>query len=84
MKIEGYKCDGCGKTKGTTNHWFVIQRSPLRREDLRAPDKMKNAFQLFIMEFEWKSDSHTAQWHFCGEDCTLKFVSEFLAGGHQP
>jgi hypothetical protein len=24
MKIENYKCDVCGATKGEANHWWVI------------------------------------------------------------
>jgi hypothetical protein len=71
MKKEIYTCDGCGKEKGETNHWFAA-----------SVDTRPGGFAV-ITTLE---TSHThepahsnATWeHFCGEECLLKMVARNL------
>lgn len=62
---EAITCDVCGKDKGVTNHWFVIETNDNGKAVVaiyRAADNSRGHFDL------------------CGEACVLKKVSGLIGG----
>ena len=75
MKIAGYKCDVCGKEKGTVNHWYwmvVEDGLRLNRWDGQYWDESTQ---------ETISYGSRDAIHLCGAECVNKKVNEFLGGG---
>lgn len=70
MKVETYKCDGCGRMKGETNHWWVLMQFFARMP----------GFQVFAAspEAEIEREGVYESWDFCGETCLMKKISELL------
>ncbi len=58
-RIVQYECDGCGKIKGSDNHWFSVSGDA-------------NSFQ--VSRFDRNATSV-----FCGEQCVLTALSDWLA-----
>lgn len=67
MKVESYKCDGCGKMKGETNHWWIMYAS---RDLDNAP-----MFQIYTWPSGTPSDGVK---HICSQECAIKTISEWL------
>ena len=63
------KCDtvGCGKEKGTTNHWHVVRKLDTRIEVWSWADAIEN----HVLEADGVK-------HFCGTGHALKYISELL------
>ena len=55
-------CDGCGKVKQQSNHWWIVAVEP--QALLVASDDLRPQIQ--------------AQFDFCGTECALKFISEHM------
>lgn len=60
--VTKYICDGCGKEKGLTNHWFMFRHDP---EDC--------TLYTWIQDEE---DSGVTM--FCGESCVLAAISKWM------
>ena len=70
MKEEIYTCDGCGKQKGETNHWYVLLRGTEFRQLLGI-----GPFDLVMKQAALDKESAL---HLCGEECLLKMVARNL------
>jgi hypothetical protein len=66
---EQVTCDGCGKLKQETNHWFIVTFEP-ELSDI-------SVFKRNIKRDE--EDEGTAMYDCCGESCVLKKVSELIS-----
>lgn len=67
MKVDSYKCDGCGTEKKGANHWF------------RAYKLMAGG--VVIIPWDGMSphdDVEDFEAHLCGAACVSKWVSENL------
>jgi hypothetical protein len=67
VKVNGYKCDVCGKPREQANHWFLIKWG--RRALILKP--WDGATQEAII---------AADQHVCGAGCLSKVVSGFAEG----
>ena len=62
-QLTQYQCDGCGETKGRTNHWFVLD----------------NSWPTIITVRPFSEENATgAVLHLCGEACVMKAISGAL------
>lgn len=65
--LTQYRCDGCGATKGETNHWWKLG--------------LVAGVRLIVLAWEehygGEGDFHL-EYHLCGHACVLKKVSEFM------
>lgn len=64
-KITKYICDGCGKEKGETNHWFRGSKG----------NNYQGIKTTWISEWTLEDDNTGM---YCGEACVLKAVSEWM------
>jgi hypothetical protein len=69
MEVTEIKCDLCGTVKGETNHWIDCITVP-------ASDTDGIAFGPFGASV---SDPLIKKEHLCGEACTTKRLSQWLA-----
>lgn len=72
MKEETYKCDGCGKVKGQSNHWFVASIA-------QSSEKLDGI--IVIKSFRWfvQNVPNDRSWyHYCGHECLFKSISPVL------
>jgi hypothetical protein len=67
-------CDGCGKVKQDSNHWWIVGY-PFRR--------MGHGVTLVVASTDdvdlWDDQFNLLD--FCGQDCALKFISEQMSKG---
>jgi len=63
-RIVQYECDGCGKIKGSDNHWFSVSA---------------DGNSLQVSRFDRNATSV-----FCGEQCVLTALSDWLASAKMP
>lgn len=70
MKTEVYACDGCGKQKGESNHWYAttIHREFAALVIVTFAESQKR--MVAAEDSAWE--------HFCGEECLLKMVARNL------
>ena len=75
MRETSVKCDFCGKQKGATNHWWIVQIL-----DVGFSHQSGGVFQLTseknrtsLADSDWKDA--------CGEKCVSTAVSRYLATG---
>jgi hypothetical protein len=78
MKEEIYKCDGCGKQKGSVNHWYAVcvDKSGMVLTTLDNSAHLRPIVEVAaeVPKYYWRS-----HWeHFCGEECLLKMVARNL------
>lgn len=66
MTTVTHTCDGCGATRGETNHWFAVE---IKERGTILPVMTITAFL----------DSSPSAEHFCGESCLIKRISVYLA-----
>ena len=66
------KCDGCGATKGTVNHWWMVA------EKLMHPANGDNPPVAGIVVIPWDERFVKQVKHYCGQACIQKAVSEFM------
>lgn len=59
-----YYCDGCGKEKGETNHWWVIYSEV--------------SMELIPFRVEAKSGMGTESKIYCGQACVTAAVSKYM------
>ena len=70
MKVETYKCDGCGALKREVNHWWK----------LRVVGETYKVLTIFPASADQlPCDDDAAD--FCGTACLLKKISELLGSG---
>lgn len=65
-------CDGarCQKVKGASNHWWIVGTSQ---------------YALFITsEADFTFDERYGVLDFCGRECALKFISEYMGKSAEP
>ena len=79
-KIEQFKCDGCGKNREPSNHWWQITQFqgggvPLLVQRMDA-DELEAFMKTEALCHEYEPDRH-----FCGQQCALAFISAQMAGG---
>ena len=71
-KIEQFKCDGCGKVREPSNHWWTVlaETSPLKARP-------------FVITIRPIVEQERDEWmkDFCGQQCALAFISAQMAGG---
>jgi len=60
-----YTCDGCGRTKGDTNHWYGV-------EEMGSRSTLHPT--LRIVSFD---DSGRDMEHICSDDCLTKRLAQF-------
>jgi hypothetical protein len=68
MQFPTYKCDGCGRVKQDSNHWWQFVRLPGPR----------------IVVFAWDCpvrDENAKVLHLCGEGCVMKAVTTAMQEG---
>jgi hypothetical protein len=72
VKLETYKCDGCGKVKGEANKWYKLSiiNQTLLLEPFDAP------FGLDL------GTAITKAFDLCGEGCVQKKLQEFMSTAH--
>jgi hypothetical protein len=63
MKIDSYKCDGCGKMKGETNHWWLIEFE-------------SGIFTVFC--WLANVAQHARAKHICSQACAIRVISEWM------
>jgi hypothetical protein len=64
--IEQIVCDGCGKRKQQTNHWWLFNEDQYTGEEIG------------IGIFPWH-EPNDGMLHFCGAQCVIKAVSEWMS-----
>lgn len=80
MKVESYKCDGCGKLRASdANRWWVLCKLQLGQQLPRSDQPGAPIWNLRLVAFEDRVGT-PGEIHLCGEDCVQKKVSEFLGG----
>ena len=62
-------CDGCGKQRQETNHWWQVGIKKRR-------DGERFIFALIVAAPDATLDSSWREFDFCGQDCALRFISE--------
>ena len=68
-RSETVTCDGCGKVKGTTDHWFVVTV-------IDSGDGIRSI--ILTTGSGICANENSAD--LCGESCVLKKVSELIGG----
>ena len=85
MRIETFKCDVCGVTKGETNHWWQLGIHGFQKIALLQPhgagftvrsapttNSPQNVYQAAYAEL-------IEQWFdLCGQDCVNRKLSEVM------
>lgn len=58
-----HTCDGCGKQKGETNHWYLV-----------ACHDFSNKIEILA----WSNEASKLQDlnHICGMECLIKLISQ--------
>ncbi len=64
-----YFCDICGHQKQLTNHWFI---------GFFSGNMLCFTTWDYAKERGTLNESYTK--HFCGQECTSKYLSQFLTG----
>ena len=67
MKIETFKCDGCGALKAELNHWF----------ELCPPDAKVSRDSITILP--WPDKPINNAMHLCSDACVIKAVQQWLS-----
>lgn len=70
MREQVVRCDGCGKQKGATNHWYIVGVW------FRGDDASK--IIVYLGEGEPLDSSADDSQDFCGEQCLIAFISQQL------
>jgi hypothetical protein len=62
-RVQSIVCDGCGKVKGETNHWYMVS----------------NIDDEFVLTrwIEADQDSYSVS-HLCGQACVISKLSEWM------
>ncbi len=63
MKVDTYKCDGCGAVKADRNHWFLVESG-----DTHFTSRAWDYPQGNIEDDD----------HFCGGSCLLAAFQKWL------
>jgi hypothetical protein len=72
-------CDGCGKVKQDSNHWWMAAQ--------QSREASAGKFKLALYDHDAKESDIFGQltgwtfYDFCGQDCALKFISEQMSKG---
>jgi hypothetical protein len=65
-----YVCDGCGRTRGPSNHWWML---------IRAMDK-ESLYLRGVQLIEWDAsladDEKTK--HLCGSACVIRVIDGLM------
>jgi hypothetical protein len=77
MKSEVYSCDGCGKQKQESNHWWRLR--PYAQQ--RTPSLL--IADVFIL-IPWdttvvNAGDDTVEKHICSEPCASKALSKWMS-----
>jgi hypothetical protein len=67
LKIETFKCDGCGIMKGENNHWF----------EFVPADPKVTRYCITIIPFP--KDPVNDSRHLCSDQCVIKAVQQWLS-----
>jgi hypothetical protein len=70
MKIDSYKCDGCGKMKGETNHWWLIM--------IQGAAMQMLPWQMAPNPDAHGSDNARVFQHICSQACAIRLISEWM------
>lgn len=63
MKVDSYKCDGCGNLKGDLNHWFRV---------------VNEGRALEVYPWSAGYDNKEER-HYCSDACITKAVQQWLS-----
>jgi hypothetical protein len=79
MKLQApYKCDECGETKKTTNHWWLL----LKHTSTNVPGFVESDRTARFTITKWEycdPDSMAVEAHLCSESCASKQLSKWMA-----
>lgn len=67
-KTETITCDVCGKQKGAVNHWYLIKKH-----------EVMPVFE--VMPWHDSIAENINFGHLCGQECTVKLLSEWMQKG---
>jgi hypothetical protein len=68
-RVQSVVCDGCGKVKGDTNHWWKV----LVDENPKGP-----YLALTPLDSNWLSGDWTQIFDLCGQACVISKLSEWM------
>jgi len=69
MKVDSYKCDGCGIQKGENNHWFKFRSYP----------NEGNGSEFIVNDWNNKSEDYANTKHLCSDACVIRMVQSWLS-----
>ena len=69
MKIDTFRCDGCGALKDKSNHWWLVAEYP---GELLVAQWTDELAALRTDKEQWR--------HYCGRECVQKAIEKFMGG----
>lgn len=69
MKVDSYKCDGCGIQRGDGNHWFKF----------RAYPNEGNGAEFIVNDWKSEGTEYPNTVHLCSDACVVKTVQAWLS-----
>ena len=77
MKVDTYKCDGCGTQKGELNHWFIgcFDKDGI----MFCPWNVDNIYRAILPARPNEFPDLRPERHYCSDACVIKAVQFWLS-----